>query len=533
MLSLKPFRKACVPLLAVQTADPASVVKLSVREASVAKVGGGKVKASELADAEYKEMDAVAINPTPVLRWDCIHGIKAANAAGEELARTLNRGPGGEELPAAIATGNPVEALRQLETLRDIQGAERAVVVLLGLADVLADPAAGIPARQALWNLRDALKTVPVLAVLVVPLGWRNLYPNDIAVAVDDLPTREELSTIVDNQCKSTKAPAPASDLLSKAADALIGLSGFAAEQATALSLSKSGLDLGGLWARKRQQIAETPGLSVYAGGERFADLGGLDQAKDLFSRVLKGRRKPGAIIFIDEIEKAMAGSAFDSSGVSQSILGYLLSYMQDQGATGSIFVGPPGAAKSALAKSVGAEGDIPTVALDLGGVKGSLVGESESRMRAAMAVITAISAGRPMFLATCNGISSLPPELRRRFTLGTMFFDLPTEQERAKIWPIYLKKFGFETNLKAFRETPPKSDGWTGAEIRQCVDLADRLGCSLAEAARFVVPVSVSAREKIDQLRTEASGRYLSASGAGIYQKPTCNGSAARKFEL
>lgn len=506
MLSLKPFRKACVPLLAVQTADPANVVKLAVAESK----------------------NGTATPATPVLRWDCIHGIEPANPAGEELARTLNRGPGGEDLPPAIATGNPVEALRQLETLRDIQGADRAVMVLLGLADVLADPTAGIPARQALWNLRDALKTVPALAVLVVPLGWRNLYPNDIAVAVDDLPNRVELSTIVDNQCISAKVPTPNADLLSKSADALIGLSGFAAEQATALSLSKSGLDLAGLWARKRQQISETPGLSVYAGGERFADLGGLDQAKEYFASIIKGKRKPGAVVYIDELDKAMAGSGSDSSGVSQSILGYLLGYMQDNNATGSILIGPGGSGKSAFAKALGSEAEIPTIQLDLGGIKGSLVGESEGRMRAALAVITAVSASRPLFMATCNSIGTLPPELRRRFSLGTLFFDLPTDGERAKIWPIWIKKF--ELNSK---QALPSADGWTGAEIRACADLADRRSCTLLEAAKFIVPISVSARETIERLRDESSGRYMAATSPGIYRKKTATGNSQRKLEL
>jgi SpoVK/Ycf46/Vps4 family AAA+-type ATPase len=208
-----------------------------------------------------------------------------------------------------------------------------------------------------------------------------------------------------------------------------------------------------------------------------------------------------------------MAGSGTDSSGVSQSILGYLLSYMQDNNATGSILIGPGGSGKSTFAKAVGSEAEIPTIQLDLGGIKGSLVGESEGRMRAALAVITAVSASRPLFMATCNSIGTLPPELRRRFSLGTLFFDLPTEDERAKIWPMYLKKFDLDRKQKL-----PATEGWTGAEIRACADLADRRSCSLAEAARFIVPISVSASEVINRLRTESSGRYMSATSPGIY---------------
>ncbi len=482
MISLLPYRRAAVPLLAVQTADPAEIRRLAVREAK---------------------------NGTtcPVLGWDCVHGITPLNDEAGPLAAELAGSDQGQD-PAAT-TGNPAEALRALEK---IQG--NAIVVALGLADILADQLAGIVVRQALWNLRDCLsRQEGTILVLTVPIGWRNPFPDDIAVLVAPLPEREELQEKATQICATAKIPSPAKDALETIGDALLGLSAFAAEQALALSVTKAGIDVETLWARKRQQISETPGLSVYAGPETFDDLGGLDQAKTLFASLLNGKRKPGAIVFVDEIEKALSGSTGDTSGVSQSILGYLLSYMQDNNASGSIFIGPPGSGKSAMAKAIGNEGGIPTVTLDLGGVKGSLVGESESRMRTALAVVTAISGGRPFFVATCNSISVLPPELRRRFTVGTMFFDLPSKEEREAVWPIYLKKYGLE------KQKLPNTDNWTGAEIRQCADMADRLSLSLIEAAKFVVPVSVSAREKITALRTDANGRYLSASTPGVYK--------------
>lgn len=483
MITLKPFRRAGVPLLAIQTADPAEIVRLTVTEVN----GSSK----------------------PVLAWDCIHGIVAVNEPGEATEKALNN-----EMEGAIATSNPVEALRAIEKLETMDDAAGTTIVMLGLTDIMADPQSGIPVKQALWNLRDVLSKQGCLLILTAPLGWVNPFPDDIAVVVSPLPSREAHITMAKKICEAAGVKVPSKDDSEKIADALLGLSAFAAEQALALSVTKKGIDIETLWERKRQQISETPGLSVYAGTEKFDDLGGLDQAKRLFSSLLNGKRKPGAVVFIDEIEKAMSGSSGDTSGVSQSMLGYLLSYMQDQNTVGTIFVGPPGAAKSAMAKAIGNEGEIPTVTLDLGGIKGSLVGESEGKMRKALSVVTAISGGRPFFVATCNAISVLPPELRRRFTVGTMFFDLPTETERQSIWDIYIKKYSLDE-----LQTRPKAEGWTGAEIRQCCDMADRLGVSLVEAAKFVVPVAVSAREKIETLRREASGRYLSAGEDGVYK--------------
>ncbi len=212
-----------------------------------------------------------------------------------------------------------------------------------------------------------------------------------------------------------------------------------------------------------------------------------------------------------------MAGVEGDTSGVSQDQLGSLLSYMQDREQIGSIFIGPPGSGKSALAKAVGNEAGVPTVQLDLGGMKGGLVGQSEERIRDALKVIDAISGGQAMWVATCNKIASIKPELRRRFTLGTFFFDLPDATEREAIWRIYLEKYELEAdaNVKAFSA---KYDGWTGAEIRQCCDIAWRTGMSVDQSSVFVVPVSKSASGDISELRKQASGRFLSASKKGVY---------------
>jgi SpoVK/Ycf46/Vps4 family AAA+-type ATPase len=58
--------------------------------------------------------------------------------------------------------------------------------------------------------------------------------------------------------------------------------------------------------------------------------------------------------VFIDEIEKAFAGTGTDLSGVKTEMTGTILTYMQDREADGIVFVGPAGAAKSAAAKATG-----------------------------------------------------------------------------------------------------------------------------------------------------------------------------------
>jgi SpoVK/Ycf46/Vps4 family AAA+-type ATPase len=151
-------------------------------------------------------------------------------------------------------------------------------------------------------------------------------------------------------------------------------------------------------------------------------------------------------------------------------------------------------------------------IPFDLPAMESSLVGASTERLRTALQIIDAVSQGRMLFIATCNSIASLPPELRRRFTLGTFFFDLPSDEERETIWGIYLKKYGVSGQL-------PNDEGWTGAEIKECCRKAHRSGITLMQAARYIVPVSRSAAEQIKALRQMASGKFISASTPGVYQ--------------
>ena len=63
-----------------------------------------------------------------------------------------------------------------------------------------------------------------------------------------------------------------------------------------------------------------------------------------------------------------------------------------------------------------------------------------------------------------------------------------------------------------------PDDANWTGAEIKSCCRLASLLDVPLVQAAQNVVPVAVTAGDKIEALRQWASGRCLSADRTGVY---------------
>ena len=66
------------------------------------------------------------------------------------------------------------------------------------------------------------------------------------------------------------------------------------------------------------------------------------------------------------------------------------------------------------------------------------LVGASGERLRMALQIVDAVSQGRSLWIATLQFRQfAAAGVVRRRFTLGTFFFDLPTTEERDVIWRI------------------------------------------------------------------------------------------------
>ena len=264
---------------------------------------------------------------------------------------------------------------------------------------------------------------------------------QDALVLDEPLPSADDLLRIIKETFNAAALAEPEPPLLNRAMDALLGLAAFPAEQSLAMSLTREGLDTEALWERKRQVIEQTPGMRVWRGGESFDQIGGCSNIKSFLNALLSGAESPRVVVFVDEIEKAFAGTETDLSGVKTEMTGTILTWMQDREADGLLLLGPPGAAKSAMAKATGNSAGIPTISFDLAAMQNSLVGASAERLRSALQIVDAVSQGRSLWIATCNSITSLPPELRRRFTLGTFFFDLPTAEEREVIWQIYLRK--------------------------------------------------------------------------------------------
>ncbi len=278
------------------------------------------------------------------------------------------------------------------------------------------------------------------------------------------------------------------------------------------------------IWSIKEGLLKKSGLLQLYRGQETFDSLGGLHSLKAFCRRAL------------------LQSSRLTSRPRPRGLL----------------LVSPPGCGKSQFCKCLGRETGRPVLQLDIGTLMGSLVGQSEERMRQALKIADAMAPCVLMIdevekalsgvsgcagdggvssrlfgtvltwlndhtsdvfvVCTANDVSRLPPEFARaeRFD-GIFMLDLPGNTEKQTIWELYLRHYELDGSQKR-----PSDTDWTGAEIKSCCRLAALLDLPLVQAAQNVVPVAVTAAEAVNKLRTWASGRCLSADQPGIYRSAT-----------
>jgi hypothetical protein len=429
--------------------------------------------------------------------------------------------PGAQEAAVQSAT-DPLAAVRSLPALATPDGT--ALLVLknfhrfLNSAEIV----------QALQHQLQAGKAARTFVVILAPIVQIPIELEKLFVVLErDLPGREQLTEIA-RGVATEPGDLPQGAELTRLLDAAAGLTRYEAEGAFALSLTRHGrLQSDVIWELKSQTLKKSGLLTLHRGGERFDSLGGLEALKAFCRRALQPGRsvKPRGVLLLS----------------------------------------PAGCGKSHFCKALGAETGRPTLTLDIGALMGGLVGETERNIRQALKIVDAMapcvcfcdelekglsgvnSTGDSgvstrlfgtllswlsdhesdvMFVATANDIRRLPPEFTRAERLdGVFFIDLPSAEQRRAIWQLYRRQYDVPAS-----QPMPADEGWTGAEIKSCCRLSALLDVPLSEAARNVVPVSVTAAETVEQLRDWASGRCLNADGGGIYQRVS-TGSARRKI--
>jgi SpoVK/Ycf46/Vps4 family AAA+-type ATPase len=214
----------------------------------------------------------------------------------------------------------------------------------------------------------------------------------------------------------------------------------------------------------------------------------------------------------------------------------------------GILLLGVPGVGKSLASRVAGSLLSWPVLRCDISGLKGSLVGQSEGNMRAALKLAEAVSPcvlyldevekavggyassaqsdsgvtlgmvgtlltwlqehqSPILTIATCNDYSKLPAELTRAGRFDERFFvDLPCKTERIDIAAIHLHKFGC---MGGWSEViADLTEEWTGAEIEQLVKSVSRRTDRkpnievIAVVSKEIKPISRVRGNEINKLR-------------------------------
>lgn len=488
---LKQFKAAArvsTPIVAIRTFDPSSAVSL--------------IKNSYKNQAE----------DIPLVSWDCVKGCYPYNNVGKKgLASMLGTNP-----PAATIKLNNVLDFASRGWGLD-QEAKDCMLFLTNPHFFFKDPSV----IQGIWNLRNIFKANGHMLVLLIAPG--TALPaeliNDVLVLDEPLPTREKLAEMVIINHKLHKAEVPTGSKLDKMVDAIVGLPEFGADQAVTMSIdSKSKtLDMEDLWHKKREIIKQTPGLSVIKPKFKLKDIGGNEQVNKFYRQLFEGPNKPHIIVFMDEVEKMFAGTGSED-GHKAELAGAIQSWAEDNNIRGGALVGLPGTGKTAEFEALCGEYETPGIRMDVAAMQDKHVGESGARLRAAMATILSVAGdeGKNVFLlASSNGLENLPLGLRARFSFApTFFYDVPSEDEKKQIWKIQVERHGL-----TIPSTLPATPGWSGRDIKQACEKAQALGISLKEAAEWVIPITVTEKDRIDYMRGQAHNKYLSAAVPGPYQ--------------
>ncbi len=500
--TFKAARRVGTPIIAVNSPDPQATIEYMQPAVDWVTTG------SE--------------NPVPVMMWDAIRGalpvIPADTAAATAQKMTVAAQtllPEGAKPEAFAGRDGLVQLINALSGPAVIT---QFVLFVINVHRYIGGPTVqeDYPAlAQAIWNARNILKMRSQTLVLVGPeVKLPPELQGSILTIEEPLPDRDALAELAKNVYKAARV-APSEDDLKAAVDGVIGVAAFGAEQSLYMSMKRSGMNYDQLWQRKKAMLEQTEGLAVSNSTDRLDDVAGYENAKNFLRLFLGGRKPPKLVVLIDEIEKSVGANVQgDNTGVSQDQVGQILQEMENQLYEGALFVGPPGTGKTALAKGLGGEAGVPFISLDLGAMKGGIVGTSERNIRQALKVIRSVSDGAAVIIATSNDISNLPGALRRRFTLGTFYFDLPDRDGVDAIWKIWLGRFDLPLDMERAND-----ENWVGADIRNCCRLAWNLDISLPRAATYITPVFQSNYEDIIKLRADAHGRYIDASSEGTYQ--------------
>lgn len=396
--------------------------------------------------------------------------------------------------------------------------------------------------RQLLDVAASATERGGSLIVTTTSNIWPRLQRHGMSVALDP-PNEDEMRKIIADCLEPYRGGMRIEwqeRELSEAAAILAGVTRIEAENAIATLLAKgavSNADLAELARTKDRIFSDISGLERVTLSPNDVTVGGLtglrswlEKQRPLLTRDLRDRglRPP----------------------------------------RGVLLVGVPGCGKSLSAKAIAASWNLPLYRLDLANIHGQYLGQSEGRLKEALATADRVApcvlwideiekglAGsgsgsdggtssrivghflywlqegraRVFVVSTANDITKLPPELFRRGRFDELFFvDLPSSVERREIIALYIRRHLRTSFGDPFlEELVDLSEGFAGSDLQAAVaevaKEAELKGDAAADAEYMrkvftnIVPFSKTNPEAIEGIRAWGRERAVPASGVPI----------------
>jgi hypothetical protein len=471
--------------------------------------------------------EAAASAKYAIRYWDCAYGL--TDAEGKTVANVQD--------PNAI-----------LDRIRDSK--DRGVFVLRDLHKWF-DPIVLRKVRSLARSLQAAPTNEARTIVILTPSSEVPPELAGHAIVIDwPLPDRAEVAKILDDTVaalpEEIRAKAAVNGKREAAIDAAVGLSAeeIANTFARSLVLSRT-IDPVLVANEKKRVITREKVLTWYDPDPRGLDAVG---GNDLLKVWLKQRQK----------------------GFSARARAYGL-----EAPKGVFLVGLPGCGKSLVAKAVATAYGTPLLRLDLGALQSKYVGDSQANIRKALATAEAVAPcvlwvdeiekalagstgqqgdggvsadalgtllswqqerkGSVFLVATANDVRALPPELLRKGRFDEVFWvDLPTKKERAEILKVSLVQAAARSTVGPteagvvptaidVEAVASVTEGFAGAEVAALVNDASFAAFAdgeralttedLLAAAKVIVPLGTTAKDKIEELRAWAVGRARPAS--------------------
>lgn len=452
-----------------------------------------------------------AVAPVPVWTWTVTEGLRrdgAASEAGTHAPRTVLDFIAAHVEPAIFHLEDFHEPLRESAEIRRR---------LRDLSECCRD-------QHKFVVITSPVRSIP--AELERSITFLDLRPPDMAELVQFL--RDEAPPIA----SGSEAGEDPEAVLHRMASALQGLTLDEARYALRRALAKSprlGPEaLPAVLEEKRLVINRSGVIEYIADGTNIGQVGGLENLKVWLTE----RRK--LFQMRDELSAEIVPK-------------------------GVLFMGIPGCGKSLCVKSIASQFDLPLYRVDMieifsgrhGKPEGAFVAACRMMEDMAPAVlwfdeiemgITSTDSGgeqgrifaffltwmqekvRGLFVAaTANRIDLLPAEMIRKGRFDEVFFvDLPIEAERMEIFRIHLNRRGVDASRIDIAQLMQFTNGWTGAEIEQCVvsavtkarlaetEVTDQ---DLLRTAVKIVPLSRTMKEQINHIRSWAFERAVRAS--------------------